>query len=68
VLASITAKNWKISLEQSYYPYALDDGNHYTKFKHIQFITAIDVALHCWLGIRKSILPVKSLSDEVLVW
>ena len=23
---------------------------------------------HCWLGVRKSIRPVKKLSDEVLVW
>ena len=23
---------------------------------------------HCWLGVRKSVWPVKILSDEVLVW
>jgi len=26
------------------------------------------VLWHCWLGIRKSIRPVRNLSDEVLAW
>ena len=34
----------------------------------IMIITIASVLWHCWLGIRKSIQPVKKLSDEVQVW
>jgi len=31
-------------------------------------MTVPSVLLHCWFGVGKNILPVKKLSDEVLVW
>ena len=31
-------------------------------------LTLPSVLWHCWLGVRKSIWPVKNLSDEVLAW
>ena len=35
---------------------------------HILEKTLSSVLWHCWMGLRKSILPVRKLSDEVLAW
>ena len=36
--------------------------------KYINSIVLLSVLWHCWLGVRKSIRPVKKLSGGVLAW
>ena len=41
---------------------------HLAEVTFLPFFSCFFVLWHCWLGIRKSIRPVKKLSDTVLAW